>query len=445
MDTIYALSSGALPAGVGIVRISGPEAGRVLAALVGGLPAPRRAVVRSVVDPKSGDVLDQGLVLWMPGPGTFTGEDTAELQCHGSRAVIARIFESFAQWPELRMAEAGEFARRAFLNGRLDLTEAEGLADLVAAETEAQRRQALSQAQGALSKRLAQWRETLVDCVAEVEAQLDFSDEGDVGCEVDVATPLRVLLLEVQELLSGARFAERVREGFVVVLVGPPNAGKSTLLNAFARREVAIVSAEPGTTRDLVAVPLELSGYAVTLIDTAGLRETDSAVEAEGVRRARRAARDADLVLELVPAGDKPAPAEPHAHEGETECWLIETKIDLDQVGRIAPAGRRRISAVTGDGMRELEASLSDWLARRGKSVPGGVTDAAAVNARQRDGLVRLCDCLESVLKREGSVRADELLGEDLRACLRAIGRVTGEVDAESVLGAIFGRFCIGK
>ncbi|MDQ0325429.1 tRNA modification GTPase [Rhodopseudomonas julia] len=343
------------------------------------------------------------------------------------------------------MAEAGEFARRAFLNGRLDLTEAEGLADLVAAETEAQRRQALSQAQGALSKRLAQWRETLVDCVAEVEAQLDFSDEGDVGCEVDVATPLRVLLLEVQELLSGARFAERVREGFVVVLVGPPNAGKSTLLNAFARREVAIVSAEPGTTRDLVAVPLELSGYAVTLIDTAGLRETDSAVEAEGVRRARRAARDADLVLELVPAGDKPAPAEPHAHEGETECWLIETKIDLDQVGRIAPAGRRRISAVTGDGMRELEASLSDWLARRGKSVPGGVTDAAAVNARQRDGLVRLCDCLESVLKREGSVRADELLGEDLRACLRAIGRVTGEVDAESVLGAIFGRFCIGK
>ncbi|WP_414832402.1 tRNA uridine-5-carboxymethylaminomethyl(34) synthesis GTPase MnmE [Afifella sp. YEN Y35] len=445
MDTIYALSSGALPAGVGIVRISGPDAGMALRALAGGLPEARRAVVRALVDPESRDVIDVGLVLWMPGPGTFTGEDTVELQCHGSRAVIARLIESLAQWPGLRMAEPGEFARRAFLNGRLDLTEAEGLADLVAAETEAQRRQALRQARGAMAERLLAWRETLLGCVAEVEAQLDFSDEGDVGSELEVASRLRGVLLEVRELLSGARLAERVRDGFVVVLVGAPNAGKSTLLNAFARRDVAIVSAEPGTTRDLVSVPLELSSYAVTLIDTAGLRETVSTVEAEGVRRARVAAEEADLVLELVPAGQSALAADAPATSGGPDRWVIETKVDLVEGGDLQGAGRHRVSAVTGVGLRELELALGEWLARQGVGGSAGTVGAVAANARQREGLLRLAERLESVLKRGQPRGVDELLGEELRACLRAIGRVTGEVDPESVLGAIFGRFCIGK
>ncbi|MBZ8133524.1 tRNA uridine-5-carboxymethylaminomethyl(34) synthesis GTPase MnmE, partial [Afifella sp. IM 167] len=349
MDTIFALSSGALPAGVAVVRFSGAGSRQALEALAGSLPEPRRASLRTLRD-SDGEAIDQALIVWMPGPSSFTGEDCAEIHCHGSRAVIARLVESVAERDGLRGAEPGEFARRAFLNGRIDLTEAEGLGDLIGAETEAQRRQALAQAGGAMAGQLASWRERLVGLLGEAEAGLDFADEADVaeGLSATFWKDLQSLADEIGEVLAGATFAERVREGFRIVIAGPPNAGKSTLLNAFARRDVAIVSPEAGTTRDLVSVELSLGGYPVTLVDTAGLRETPSEAESLGVARARKAAEAADLVLRL-------SEGRPHFGEGSESDWMVETKADVagGPCGELG-ARRFRISAVTGVGLAEL-------------------------------------------------------------------------------------------
>ncbi len=308
-DTIFALSSGRGPAAIAVVRISGPRAGEALKALIGKVPAPRAAALARVRDPACGEAIDQALALWFPAPNSETGEDTAELQLHGGRAVVAATLRALARLPGLRPAEAGEFTRRAFENGKLDLTAVEGLADLVAAETEGQRRQALRQLQGALGNRAETWRQRLIKALALVEARIDFSDEADVpedllGPALAIA---RELAGEIAAALADGGRGERLREGLTVAIAGPPNAGKSTLLNRLARREAAIVSPYAGTTRDVIEVHLDLGGWPVTLLDTAGIRESEDSVEMEGVRRARERARAADLVLWVVDAADEDA------------------------------------------------------------------------------------------------------------------------------------------
>ena len=310
-DTIFALSSGRPPAAVAVVRISGPRAGAALAALTGKLPAPRQAALVRVRDPQSGEAIDQALALWFPAPASETGEDVAELQIHGGRAVIAATLGALGKVDGLRPAEAGEFTRRAFENGKLDLTAVEGLADLVMAETEGQRRQAFRQLTGALGRRAEEWRRMLIDALALVEAGIDFADEADVPDDlVEPALALaRRLGDEITAVLADSSRSERLREGLTVAIAGPPNAGKSSLLNRIARREAAIVSPYAGTTRDVIEVHLDLDGWPVTLVDTAGIRATGDPVEMEGVRRARARAAAADIVLWVVDAHAWPGPA----------------------------------------------------------------------------------------------------------------------------------------
>src|SRR5271154_4652774 len=302
--TIFALSSGRPPAAIAVVRVSGPRANVALEKLIGRVPEPRRATLAQVRDPASGEIIDEALALWFPGPHSETGDDMAELQLHGSHAVIAAVFDALETIEGCRLAEPGEFTRRAFDNGRLDLTAIEGLADLIAAETPAQRRQAFRQLKGLIGDRAEAWREQIIAALALVEARIDFSDEADVpedliGPALHAAQQLRD---EIAAVLADGRRGERLREGLVVAIAGPPNAGKSTLLNRLVRREAAIVSPYAGTTRDVIEVHLDLDGYPVTLLDTAGIRESDEPAEQEGVRRARARAAEADLVLWVVDA-----------------------------------------------------------------------------------------------------------------------------------------------
>jgi tRNA modification GTPase len=301
-DTIFANASGYGRAAVSLIRISGPKSQLILETMAGGLPAPRRAVVRVLREPVTGEALDQALVLWMPGPGSFTGEDQAELHIHGGLATRAAVLRALSALEDCRPAEAGEFTRRAFLNGRMDLSQVEGLADVIDAETEAQRRQAMLQLEGRLGQAAEGWRDSILQVLALLEASLDFSDEGDVPADLEADILRRLGLIEGD--LAGVlanRSGERLREGLSVVLAGPPNAGKSTLLNALARRDVAIVSPVAGTTRDIIEVHCDLGGLPVVVADTAGLRESGDAIEQEGVSRARARAQDADLVLWLIP------------------------------------------------------------------------------------------------------------------------------------------------
>src|SRR5947209_1749586 len=352
-DTIFALSSGPPPAAIAVIRISGPNARFGLETLIRRLPAPRRASLAKLFDPTTGAVLDEGLALWFPGPRSETGEDMVELHLHGGRAVIAETLAALERLDGFRMAEPGEFTRRAFENGRMDLTAVEGLADLIFAETEAQRRQALRQFQGALGHPVEEWRRRLIESMALVEARIDFSDEADVpedllGPALETARALRE---EIFGALADERRGERLREGFCVAIAGPPNAGKSSLLNRLARREAAIVSPYPGTTRDVIEVHLDLGGYPVTLLDTAGVRESDEPVEQEGVRRARARAEAADLVLWVEVAG------EVRGEAGRTESkkqWIVHNKIDVldpstKQAVEAGPAFQ--ISALAGEGV----------------------------------------------------------------------------------------------
>ncbi|RAI44076.1 tRNA uridine-5-carboxymethylaminomethyl(34) synthesis GTPase MnmE [Rhodoplanes roseus] len=441
-DTIFALSSGRPPAAIAVVRVSGPQAGEAVRALIGRVPAPRHATLATVRQPATGEAIDQAVVLWFPGPASETGEDTAELQVHGGRAVIAGVLTALATVPGCRAAEPGEFTRRAFHNGRLDLTRVEGLADLIAADTDAQRRQALVHLKGFLGDRAEGWRRRLIEAQALVEAGIDFSDEGDVPTELlgPALAQVRLLRDEIGQALADGGRGERLRDGLVVAIAGPPNAGKSSLLNRIVRREAAIVSPVPGTTRDVVEVHLDLGGQPVTLLDTAGLRDTADPVEQEGVRRARDRAGGADLVLWLREAGAE-ADLPPAGLRGRV--WTVATKVDVVNLREALSgdvAGRQFFtSAVTGEGVPELMTALqAEAEARVGVGEPALVT-----RARHRAGLDDTVAALDRALA-EGPGR-EEIVAEELRLAARALGRLVGRVDVEDILDVIFRDFCIGK
>jgi tRNA modification GTPase len=424
MDTIFALSSGAPPAAIAVVRISGPRAGEALERLIGKLPRPREAKLASL-RAADGSLLDQALVLWFPGPKSETGEDCAELQLHGGRAIVDAVYAELSKINGFRLAEPGEFTRRAFANGQIDLLQVEGLADLVAAETDLQRRAALGVAGGALSRKVEGWRERLLTLSARVEAVLDFEDEGDVtGLDDALASDLADLALDLQEALA-APGAEVLREGYRVALAGPPNAGKSTLFNALVDSEAAIVTPVAGTTRDILQRNVALGGVPFTFIDMAGLREeTNDMVETIGIVRAREAIESADCVLWLGPEG-----------EGPQDAWEIEAGADMaDRARKLAPT--HCVSAVTGSGMDELRRALVE-RARAAMPKPG----ALALGRRQRELIGRAAVALAS----DEALREPLILAEHLRAAREAFDRLTGRAATEDMLDALFGRFCIGK
>jgi tRNA modification GTPase len=443
-QTIFALSSGRPPSAIAIVRVSGPQAGPLLTLLAGKVPMPRMAT-RALLRGANQQPIDDAVVLWFPEPGSATGEDVAEFHVHGGRAVLAALFAALSGFAEVRAAEPGEFTRRAFENGKLDLTEAEGLDDLIHADTDRQRRQALRQLKGLLGDRARDWRAQIIEASALIEAGIDFSDEGDVPAELiaPALAKIKRLLGEIQEVLAAQGRSERLRDGLVVAISGPPNVGKSTLINQLARREVAIVSPHAGTTRDIIEVQLDLDGYPVTVIDTAGIRETEDPVEQEGVRRARARAAEADLVLWLVDAPDEKDPG-----ENTAPTWMVRNKIDLDPVGQGAmPAAGRpgsersgfQISASRGDGLRELMAALIRFAQDYFGSDAGGLIG----RARQRQLLQETVASLQCSIEVLGE--GEELAAEHLRVAAHSLGRLLGRVDVEDILDVIFREFCIGK
>ncbi len=436
-ETILALASGAGRSAIAVLRLSGPGVAEALTRLAGGVPEPRHAALRRMVDPATGSLIDRGLVLWFPAPASFTGEDMAELQIHGGRAVIENMVHALLSLPGLRLAEPGEFARRAFENGKLDLSELEGLADLINAETSAQASQALAQADGSLRDRVELWRAALLNIQALAEAGIDFADESDVADDVSrqTVTDAEHLLAEIETALAD-RHGERLREGFRIVIAGAPNAGKSSLLNALAKRDVAIVSEEAGTTRDLIELHLDLDGYPVILTDTAGLREAEGRVEAEGVARALARAAEADLVLWLVDATNPEL--QPPQELADRPVLAALNKIDL-ALPDTAPLALP-LSIKTGDGLDVLLEALT--LRARAQLESAGEA-AVITRARHRSELEQVAHALRRFLAEPE--QAIELKAEELRLAAHHIGRLTGHVDVEEVLGAIFGEFCIGK
>lgn len=442
--TIYALATAAGRAAVAVVRISGSRTAEVVDALAGSRPPARQAGLRRIRD-HAGVVLDEALVLWFEGPASFSGEDSAELHLHGGLAVVDAVTAALEN-AGVALAEPGEFTRRAFENGKLDLTQAEAVADLVDAETEGQRRQALAQLEGALGGRYRDWRDRLIQALALLEAEVDFPDEelpGGVGARSHPM--LEDLRSELREALSTASRGERVREGYKIALIGAPNAGKSTLLNALARRQAAIVTATPGTTRDVIEIPLLLNGYAALLADTAGIRVTTNEIEAEGVRRARRWAEDAALRLLIV---DGSADNTPSLHDlgGRRGDLVVLSKADRPEGGA---AGVVRawaaVAALDTVSTSSLEpdslTALSRWLSDRVTADLTGSEHAAVTRARHR----RLLGEAEAHLGRALEALEPELAAEDTRLAARALGTVIGAVGVEDVLGEVFAKFCIGK
>jgi tRNA modification GTPase len=432
--TIYAPASGAGRAAVAVIRLSGPATAAALQSLTGrNPPAPRVASLRMLRN-KACEEIDRALVLWFPGPHSYTGEDGAELQLTGGRAVVTAALRALGELEELRPAEPGEFAWRAFENGKLDLSQVEGLADLVDAQTEAQRRLALRIAGGGLSREAAAIRQTILEAMARVEAAIDFSDQEDVSDETLIAarTLAEAAMQRLRHRLVGAASVDRLRDGFNVVIAGAPNVGKSTLMNALARREVAIVSDLPGTTRDALEAHLELRGLPVNLVDTAGIRETDDPIEREGVARARRRAAEADLILWL---SDKDGSA--HGPAGtDQRTILVRTKADL---GSSVPEDFVAISAKTGFGIDRL----LDLLAEAAEEGLAGADQSLIATARHRAAFEEALGCLDRVAASEDL--GAEFLAEDLRLAARALERIAGRIDVEEVLGEIFSRLCIGK
>jgi tRNA modification GTPase len=437
-DTIFAMATAPGRSAIAVCRISGPATRGAVMRLAGQLPAPRHAQLARLVHPASGEAIDDGLVLFFPGPQSYTGEDCAELQVHGGIAISRALIEALGSLG-LRPAEPGEFTRRAFLTGKLDLAQAEGVADLVDAETEFQRRQALRQLDGHLSQHLENWRRTLIGLGARLEAELDFSDEGDVAELMTsniIIDDVRQLSEEMRASLLHAGSGERLRDGLRVVIAGAPNAGKSTLLNTLARRDVAIVSEYPGTTRDALEVHLDLGGFPIVATDTAGLRESEDPIEQIGVQRALARAAEADLVLWLVePNSRKSAPA---SLRGVADVWMIATKCDMQSP--TAAGAKLAVSALTGAGLQRLEQELERFARDRlemGGEVP------ALTRERHRQALAAAIEALDRI-QAEPDLPC-EVVAEEVRLAQYAVGRIAGRVDVEDVLGEVFGRFCIGK
>ena len=423
---MFALASGMGRSAISVVRLSGPECGRILSQLCGRLPTPRVATLLSLRDQAS-QLLDRGLILWFPGPGSYTGEDSAELHLHGGRAVLEDVAGALLEHGA-KPAGAGEFTRRAFVNGKIDLLEAEAIGDLVEAETQAQRVRALDQVRGSISRVVESWSERLTHALAWQEALIDFGEE-EVPREAEekmVAT-LSALSEELSKHLKQVPQGERLRRGLVFAIIGPPNAGKSSLLNALARQDVAIVSPCPGTTRDAVRVDVTFGGVPVTLVDTAGLRETDDPVEVEGMRRARMHAATADLVIGIVDAGGG-------SHEMLEDTQLVvANKIDLAPV----PDGYLGISVLTGAGLPELNERLTRLARDLAHPSADPVFSRARHAAALRDAEAGVTAALNN--------SHPELRAEELRLALQALGRITGKVSSEAILDVIFGDFCIGK
>lgn len=464
-DTIFALSSGRPPAAIAVVRVSGPRARDAIMALAGRVPQPRQAALlrlkgtgdRNGIGPDSVfEPIDDALVLWFPGPRSETGEDVAEFQLHGGPAVVAAVLSELGGLEGHRLAGPGEFTRRAFENGKLDLTRVEGLADLIGAETEAQRRQAFRQLKGLLGDRAEHWRQQLTQALALVEASIDFPDE-DVVSETVIQPALALaedLEREIRALLADCHRGERLRDGLTVTVAGPVNVGKSSIVNRLAKRPAAIVSPYAGTTRDIIEVHLDLGGFPVTIIDTAGMRDAIDPIEEEGVRRARAHAGASDLVLWVSDATLKdplPPPADLMKPDAPP-VWVLSNKSDLVEEkqpedgspARVSPWSSMkcfRISARTGASFDGLAGGLADY-ARRFFS--GGGESALVTRERHRTALKECADALHRA-RAEGGPGREDIMAEELRLASRALGRLVGRVDVENVLDVIFRDFCIGK
>ncbi len=447
-ETIYALASASGRAGVGVLRISGSRAHEVIEQLAGGHIKARQATLRLLRDPMTADPIDRCLLLWFPAPHSFTGEDIVEIHCHGSQAVVARLLSVLADFEDYRLAEPGEFARRAFEHGKMDLTAIEGLADLINAETQGQRRQALRQSEGALGKLYENWREQILTASALVEALIDFSDEEDITQSVGTQVEEIVGKLHssiTDHLESSGRRGEQMRDGFRMVIAGAPNVGKSSLLNVLAKREAAIVTSEPGTTRDIIEVHLTIGGFPVLVMDTAGIRQTTGAVEQEGIKRALERLSDADLVLWLIdpqePDEDTSILTTMRATQGPEQVWRILSKADLHEKPseKLSKDLDLAISSKTNDGISDLISRIEGLL--------GAQQDLQSspliTRARHRTEVETAQAALSSFIN--GSLDEAELRAEDLRQAATALGRLTGRIDVEELLGKIFGEFCIGK
>jgi tRNA modification GTPase len=440
-DTICALASGQPPAAICIIRLSGDRIWKLAGALLDcGLPEPRRATLTRFRD-EDGHLIDEGLVVFMPGPLSYTGEDTLELYLHGGPAVINHTISTLISEPGVRLAEPGEFTRRAFEAGKIDLTEAEGVADIIEAETNAQKAQALRQLSGGLTQQYDQWRAELTGILALIEVAVDFPDEDDAPEETTapVLRKLGALISDMEAALGDRGIGEKIRDGFRIAIIGAPNAGKSTLLNRLAGREAAIVTSLPGTTRDVIEIRRVMGGQIVWISDTAGLRETEDEIEAEGVRRAQKVAAEADLRVFMVD-GSAPDPGVLTSPYRLSSDMVVVNKADADLAENL-PAHDFRISAKTGDGVQTLERALSEFISARAASVEAPVITRARHRARLVEGLACLVAARDALELGTGA----ELAAEDVRMAIRHLGSVIGVVGVEDVLGAVFSEFCIGK